>query len=106
MIRNLKESDEQDMLSRIQNLSQNDSSRNIPAPVKTAITNMQTIMAEMPEFMAFAVSNFTAADFITTYPDHEQRWREVCRLWKGKVKFLNRKRVKASVFAIACAQLG
>lgn len=106
LIRSLKEKDEQDILSRIQNLSQNETtSRHLPAPLKIAITTMQNVMVEMPEFMAFAISKFTAANLIVSHPDHEERWREVCKLWKGKIKFLNRKRVKASVFAVACSQL-
>ena len=56
---------------------------------------------ELPGFMAYACFKFTEKQFIAEFPAHEDRWKELNRIWPGKCKFTSDLRAKYSVMAFA-----
>ena len=64
------------------------------------------ILSEMPDFMAFACFKFIDSTFITAFPNHEERWNEVNRIWSGECKFTGDIGAKLSVMSFALKIMG
>ena len=63
-------------------------------------------LSEMPDFMAFACFKFIDSSFIIAFPNHEERWKEVNRIWTGECEFTGDLGAKCSVMAFALKVLG
>ena len=81
------------------------SSSRVPKQVKAATAPLLELLTEMPEFMAFACKKIVDVDMVTSFPNHEERWKEVNRIWPGKCEFGSNLGVKLSVMAFALAFL-
>ena len=100
LAKGLRESQEDDMTTRINDLSSANASKKSTMITNVLMAPVKKLLAEMPEFIAYACFKFTEASVIDQYPNHEVRWKEVCRAWEG-INFKNYNKVKFAVFSFA-----
>ena len=83
----------------------NGSSDPLKKLVKKVTEPLLKKISELPTFVAFACFKFTDRSLIVAFPDHEDRWEEINRIWPGKYKFVNDLDAKVSVMAFAFQML-